>query len=141
MTNPNDEEGQPGAADRTTGMWRCDYTRPARAKRLEGKIDKVIRPSEVAFTSDGGNEENPYGYRLLLTNGSAHGPYFENYEYSTERLPHFRHGAKGGVVVSTMDGSAKYMKAVRWKGQFVQMYAPRIRISPYNPGKLPAEQP
>jgi len=140
-TNPNDEEGQPGAADRTTGKWRSDYIRPARARRLEGKLDKIIRPSEVALTSDGGNEDNPYGYRLLLTNGNRNGPYFENYEASQERLPHFRHGNKGGVTVSLMDGSGKYLKAVRWKGQFVERYAPRIRISPYNMGILPLEQP
>jgi len=135
------DEGQPGAADKVTDQWRSDRTSPPRVKRLEGKLDKVLRPSEVAFTSDGGNEQNPYGYRLLLTNGNAHGPYFENYEFSQQRLPHFRHGNKGGVTVSRMDGSGVYMRALRWKGDYVQLYGPRIRISPYNPGILPVDQP
>jgi prepilin-type N-terminal cleavage/methylation domain-containing protein len=135
MTNPGNDEGQPGKAN-AAGNWQGSGGR-----RLEGKLDKVLRPSEVAFTSDGGNENNPYGYRLLLTNGNTNGPYFENYEFSQQRLPHFRHGNKGGVTVSRMDGSGVYMRALRWKGQFVQLYGPRIRISPYNPGKLPTEQP
>lgn len=135
MTNPHDQEGQPGKAN-AAGNWQGSGGR-----RLEGKLDKIVRPSEVAFTSDGGNEEHKYGYRLLLTNGNEHGPYFENYEYSQQRLPHFRHGSKGGVTVSLMDGSGKYMKAVRWKGSYVERYAPRVRISPYNMGRLPAEQP
>lgn len=108
-------------------------------------MDRIVRPSEVALYSDGGNELEKEEAAMLITNGAVNGPYFENYERYWNRLPHKRHGDKGGLSVAVADGSAVFMKAVDWTTidgrRYVKRYAPRIRISPYNVGPLPETQP
>jgi prepilin-type N-terminal cleavage/methylation domain-containing protein len=141
-TSMSDQEGQPWkdglAAD----------TKPARARRLEGRMDSILRPSEVALFCDGGNEDWPKDPALLITNGNAWGPYLENYEYACGRLPHFRHSEKGGLAVGLADGSGKFLNPLSWTTnahlngkvtRFVTRYTPRIRVSPYNVGTLPAQ--
>jgi prepilin-type N-terminal cleavage/methylation domain-containing protein len=121
---------------------------PHRAPRLQARFDKIIRPSEVAMFCDGGNEEDPQDAKLLIS-GFGHGPYIENFEFNQARLPHFRHGGKGGLTVGMADGSGKYLKALKFiednrfgkKVPFVERYGPRARISPYRTGQLPPNQP
>ncbi len=124
---------------------RSGDTTPPRCKRLEGRMDRVIRPSEVALFCDGGNEENEKEPALLITNGPVNGPYIENYERVWGRLPHRRHSANGGLAVATADGSGRYIKPVEWvtlDGKpYVKRYAPRVRVSPYGVGTLPLTQP
>lgn len=128
--------------------------KPIRARRLEGRLDRVIRPSEVVLFCDGGNEEGDENHRkqptLLITNGpgprgEVHGPYLENYEWAWARLPHKRHGPKGGIAAALADGSGKFLMPLSWKGAegrlWVARYGPRVRVSPYNAGILPAAQP
>jgi prepilin-type N-terminal cleavage/methylation domain-containing protein len=123
---------------------------PPRASRCEGRLDRIVRPSEVALFSDGGNEEAPSKPMLLLTKapsgpGTIHGPYLENYELAWGRLPHFRHSSRGGLTVAMADGSGKYIKPLQWfsigNKRFVKQYAAKVRVSPYNVGPLPQQQP
>jgi len=142
VTDPypgNGDEGQPWKDGRTGD------TQPPRCRRLEGRMESIIRPSEVALFCDGGNEDNDREPALLISNGAPNGPYLENYERYWGRLPHRRHSAKGGLAVGCADGSGTYVKAIEWVTlggkPFVKRYAPRIRVSPYAPGNLPAIQP
>lgn len=127
---------------------------PARCRRLEGRLEHILRPSEVVLFIDGGNEEardraQTLGYPpLVLTNessGNIRGPYVENFEAVWGRLPHLRHSNQGGLAAACADGSAKYMKPIQWttinNQSYVLRYAPRLRISPYNVGQLQQPQP
>ncbi len=141
-SNFTDGEGQP---------WKDGTARqetPPRARRLEGRMDRVIRPSEVIVFCDGGNEDAPKEPALLITNDGGmrmNGPYLENYERVWGRLPHFRHSRDGGVAASFADGSAGYLKPLQWvtiRGKkYVKRYTPRARVSPHEVGELPKEQP
>jgi len=112
---------------------------------LEGRMDKIIRPSEVALFCDGGNEDNEEEPALLISDSGVNGPYLENYERTWGRLPHFRHTKKGGLCVAFADGSDKYLQPLEWVTvgvtRYVKRYAPRARVSPYEVGKLRASQP
>lgn len=135
ITNPRDNEGQPWADGRSGD------TTPPRAKRLEGKLERIIRPSEVIMFCDGGNEDASGEPCLLITNsGSMHGPFLENYEMVWGRLPHFRHLTKGGIATALCDGSGKLIKPVQFVTiggkPFVKRYAPHVRVSPYEVGNV-----
>jgi len=148
-------EGQPWSADPKTGVGRTGDENPMRAKRLEGDLGKIVRPSEVVLFCDGGNELYKDEPALLITNGDSrlHGPYLENYEWYWGRLSHFRHSPKGGLAVSFADGSGKYIQPIEWVPQnetpphgdrttrYVKRYSPRARVSPYPVGVLPGSQP
>lgn len=146
ITNPRDNEGQPWKEDPKTHVGRSGDETPPRAKRLEGDMGKIVRPSEVALFCDGGNEDASDEPALLITNnGSMNGPYLENYEWVWGRLPHYRHSPKGGNAVAFADGSGKYVQPIEWtkKGSvpYVKRYAPRVRVSPYPVGLLTRAQP
>ncbi len=143
-TNPR--EGQPWSEDPKTHVGRSGDETPTRAKRLEGDMGKIVRPSEVVLYCDGGNEDASNEPALLITNsGSMNGPYLENYEWVWGRLPHYRHSPKGGLAVAFADGSGKYVQPIEWKKRgnvpYVKRYAPRVRVSPYPVGILTKEQP
>ncbi|MHC4445076.1 MAG: prepilin-type N-terminal cleavage/methylation domain-containing protein [Planctomycetota bacterium] len=123
-------------------------------KRLEGRMDKIIRPSEVVLFCDGGDEDptDNDGYpeaATLISCGGVNGPYLENYDKRWDRLPRFRHSKKGGVCAAFADGSGKYLQPVEWltetmgnfTARYVKRYAPRARVSPYEVGRLPEIQP
>jgi hypothetical protein len=126
---------------------------PPRTKRLEGRFDGIIRPSEVALFCDGGNEDNvtnpTQNPMLLLTKSESghvlNGPFLENYERTWGRLPHSRHSVDGGLNVAMADGSGRHVRAVEWTNilgtSYVKRYAPRTRVSPYQVGTLGAVQP
>jgi len=134
VTHPRSGEGKP---------WK-DGQRNA-GKRLEGRMDKIIQPSEVVLFCDGGNEDNKEEPALLISNGQMNGPYLENYEKFWGRLPHYRHSKKGGVTVAFADGSGKYIQPLEWITyggiRYVKRYAPRARVSPYKVGELMTTQP
>lgn len=131
-------EGQPWA-DGKSG----DEAGP-RAKRLEGKMEKIIDPSTVVLFCDGGREEFENEPCLLITNGGGmHGPYLENYEIYWNRAPHFRHLNRGGIAVAMADGSGVLARPLSFAtgGKYVKRYAPRLRVSPYKVGIINANQP
>lgn len=134
VTNPHDGEGKP---------WNNGVREGGR--RLEGRMDKVIRPSEVVLFCDGGNEDVSGEPALLITNGNINGPYIENYEREWGRLPHFRHSKKGGLACAFADGSGQYLKPLEWTTisgkMYVKRYGPRARVSPYEVGQLKTVQP
>ncbi|MDM8005210.1 MAG: hypothetical protein QUV05_03535 [Phycisphaerae bacterium] len=134
VNDPEDGEGRP---------WNNGVQEGGR--RLEGRMDRIIRPSEVVLFCDGGNEDISGEPALLISNGPMNGPYLENYERVHGRLPHFRHGKKGGVASAFADGSGQYLKPLEWISisgkMFVKRYGPRARVSPYEVGQLRATQP
>ena len=52
---------------------------------------------------------------------------------------------EGGLAVAFADGSGKYIKPIEWVSisgrQYVKLYAPRPRVSPYKVGHLYPTQP
>ncbi|MHC4674209.1 MAG: hypothetical protein ACYTBZ_17115, partial [Planctomycetota bacterium] len=133
--------------------------------RLRGKLDKIVRPSEVALFADAGNEEckisnekEPYRPDSQLTTVphppiGINGPYLENVLKSWPAgFPLFRHSKFGGLCVSMADGSSTFAKPIEWltlldekvtgkDRSYVKRFAQRIRVSPYNVGALPPKQP
>ncbi|MHC4445745.1 MAG: prepilin-type N-terminal cleavage/methylation domain-containing protein [Planctomycetota bacterium] len=131
--------------------------------RLKGKLDKILRPSEVALFCDAGNEEcnesnDKYRPDSQLNTCyhpplKIHGPYLANTLRAWPAgFPLFRHSKKGGLCVALADGSSVYAKPIEWVTQYdpkvyqrerryVKRFTPRIRVSPYNVGALPLEQP
>lgn len=99
----------PRRSGRTQGFTLIEVlaadTVPARARRLEGSLERIERPAEVALCCDGGYEKERQLATLLITNGNPHGPYLENVERATGRLPHTRHTEKGGIAVAFAAGS------------------------------------
>jgi prepilin-type N-terminal cleavage/methylation domain-containing protein len=123
-------------------------------KWLEGRLDRVIRPSEVALFTDGGNEDNPRNPSFLLTSGATdqiRGPFLENVSARYARLPVLRHSRKGGLSVASADGSARYAKPLLWKTrrnpvtlkeeQYVAQFSPTVRVSPYEVGQVDRSSP
>lgn len=109
---------------------------PAQAPRLEGRIDRIERPAEVVLFCEGGREYTTSSIpALFISSYVAHGPYIENAEYSLKRFPHFRHSNKGGLTSAFADGSAKFLKPLRFtRDGYVERYGPNARISPYSVG-------
>jgi prepilin-type N-terminal cleavage/methylation domain-containing protein len=135
----------PDAEPRFDEPW--DAGKPGR--RLEGKFDKIIRPSEVAIFADGGYEYRR-GENADFFSGFA-GPYLENSEWIWTRLPHKRHD-KNGLSVALADGSGTKVKALHWIKDvqvysefdhknvyvdFVTQYNTRIRVTPFRVGTPP----
>jgi len=126
--------------------------------RLAGKLDKIIRPSEVVIFSDGGNEQKaiPPAGELMSSHHpplKINGPFLANAVKTWPAgFPLYRHSNKGGFCVAKADGSGVYAKPIQWvnlmdvkvssqERWFVKRFAPRLRVSPYEVGVLPAEQP
>jgi len=133
-------------------------TRGWGGSRLSGKMDKIIRPSEVALFADGGNEalRFPPAAQLMSCHHpplGVHGPYLENIIRTWPAgFPIYRHSKKGGLCVALADGSGVYAKPIEWitlhdikvtdqERFYVKRFSRRIRISPYNTGSLPPDQP
>jgi hypothetical protein len=98
----------------------------------------MVRPSEVVMFTDGSNEDAPRNPTLLISAYVPTGPFVENFEAAHGRLPHFRHSSKGGLAAAFGDGSARFLRPLRFKyvggRQCVEQYAPTARVSPYKPG-------
>ncbi len=144
MANWEEATGDQGGGDRT--QWR--------SCRLEGRLEPIYQPSTVVLFTDGGPLDEGWNQigdpQLLITNGSVHGPFLENYEAYFERLPHFRHSEKGGMIGAMADGSATSIRPVAWAESTssghpeVKRYdanGQRVRVSPYPPGEPCPEQP
>jgi prepilin-type N-terminal cleavage/methylation domain-containing protein len=117
--------------------------------RLQGRLDRIIRPSEVALFADGGNEWRPGENADFFTDSS--GPYIEHSEYIFTRLPHNRHG-RGGLSVALADGSSMRLRPLHWVNNcriysqfdrtfigidFVKDFNARIRVTPLRTGTPP----
>lgn len=125
---------------------------PKGGQRLLGRVDKVIRPSEVALFCDGGRDDatgTTLSKPTLLIAMETKGPFLENFERKWGRLPHLRHSNQGGLAVTLADGSSRYANPLKWvtittklgRERFVSLYSPRVRVSPHQVGTLLPNQP
>lgn len=141
----------PWRGERNQTGHRFNGDKPPNSRRLEGNLDKIVRPGEVAIFSDGGREDKVEETPLLLSvpHWSArpiNGPYLENVQRTWFRLPMDRHSL-GRINVGLADGSGKTAKATGFimdvtTGEKVPTgFSPKVRVSPYNVGQLPPEQP
>jgi hypothetical protein len=121
--------------------------------RLMGRMDRIIRPSEVALFSDGGLEPRAKDRATIFTESQKpyfNAPFLENVSYTYELLPLRRH-LEGGVGVALADGAGVMLRALKWtqpklvyeslpqgynKYKFVEQYSRRVRVSPYQVGTL-----
>ncbi len=136
--------------------WKDGMARPsgAGADRLRGRLEGIIRPSQVILFCDGGNESRPQLALQFFTypDRQINGPYLENTQMDqlraqSQRIPQFRHSSDGGVAGAFADGSGRYLKPVEWfmdqstNTRVVKRYDARARVSPYEVGMLGAGQP
>lgn len=112
-------------------------------KRLEGQLDKVVRPSEVLLIVDGGTDNvNAEDKGNLILSKNAKAPYLEFCDWAfNSRIPYNRHTA-GGLNIAFSDGHGGSVKKMRGKYKDIEgvndfAYMPRVRVSPYNVGQLP----
>jgi Tfp pilus assembly protein PilE len=130
----------PGEKDRRGHAWKDGL--PSNGPWLAGRLEKIIRPSEVVLYTDGGKEGFPRTQCFLLSDG-AKGPLLEDLSrHDPRRLPLLRHGNKGGLATSIADGSGLYAKPLRMDQvtdpvsgdpiPCVQKFAGMFRVSPYN---------
>ncbi len=141
---------RPDPGDPAAMLWR--------AHRLDGKLDDIDRPGDVALFADSGRNEgdgidrqnelisvSPQAGEMgvFSANRDINGPYLENFDAVRDRLARFRHGNKQGVVIALADGSGKFARAAGWvtltstgsvTRAFATEYLPRIRVSPYGDG-------
>ncbi len=116
---------------------------PGGGDRLWGQLDKVVRPSEVAFFSDGGPDRSGEGdqsQNLLITK-DAHGPLLEYSEQKHNRLPN-RHRGYVSVNITYADGHGGFVKRIPKTPANPAIepnyaYAPKTRVSPYASGNFP----
>ncbi|MBK9120550.1 MAG: type II secretion system protein [Phycisphaerales bacterium] len=117
-------------------------------RRLQGNLDKIFRPSEVALFTDIGaslddipNPEPEWRFASLLLSAQAKGPYLGDFQERHGRLPLFRHPG-GRINVARADASALGVNGTGRKIDIpgdnkVNYFTPRVRVSPYKPAECP----
>lgn len=125
--------------------WRGTNGTPEKADQLQGKMDYIRRPAEVLLFCDAGNEWKKAGRVLVRSDPAYNTPFLESFELNATRLPHERHSKDGGLSVGFADGSGRYAKPLDWMSfngrKYVKRYTPRIRVSPYEVGRLRSTTP
>lgn len=123
-------------------------------RRLQGNLDKVYMPSQVAMFSDiGANLDNlvttpasEWRFASLLLSAQARGPYLGDFQDKHGRLPINRHpGGRINIVRADQSGIA----ATAEGGQIdtiqgdnkVKYFNPAVRVSPYAPAECPGFGP
>ena len=115
---------------------------PNNGERLAGRLDGVIRPSEVVMFADS------VGGGAVLRFDSSDGPLWSDVILWHPRPTWRRHGADNGSVAVHVDGHAKYLQPSRrtmmrngWPGEPAFMapvsWSPNPRITPYEPFARP----
>lgn len=118
-------------------------------ERLQGQLDKVVRPSEVAFFADmGPKQANQFAgsasTQNLLLSKDCHGPLLE-YFYTTwpERLwPRHRGARSVNITYADCHGglATKYDPRVPPTGiEPNALFLPKTRVSPYDSGYFPVQ--
>ena len=104
-------------------------------ERLAGRLDRVIRPSEVVMFADGGSASS------LLIFSSRNGPFWSDWPFHADQTWR-RHGADNGTVAVHVDGHAEYLRPRRWairswpgipESMAPVSWSPNPRITPYEP--------
>ncbi len=122
---------------------------PGGGDRLLGKLDRIVRPSEVLLFLDMGPDTPPAsaGDTILNTimTKEARGPLLEFAEARWGRLPVQRHRG-GSLNVTHADGHGSFVKRVTNRtysvgqtGQYLPdfAYLAKTRVSPYQVGNYP----
>jgi prepilin-type N-terminal cleavage/methylation domain-containing protein len=115
-------------------------------RRLQGNLDKIWQPSEVALLADVGasvddipDPEPEWRFAALLLSAQAYGPYLGDFQETHGRLPVARHpGGRINIVRADMSGVAVRAedKKIDVPGDNqVNYFAPRVRVSPYRPAE------
>ena len=133
-------------------IWR--QGNPHGGYALEGRLEGVVRPSEVIMFADGGGRaDSSVGYAYLEFYSGGWGPRWSDFAGShggAGHVPFRRHRATGGVVGVHVDVHASYLRAVQWGpattdyilDQYISRlseivvptrYSPNPRITPYEP--------
>lgn len=123
-------------------------------ERLRGKVEQVIRPSEVLlFVDCGADVTNPSAAETLILSGgqnptntsvgAPHGPLIEHFEAAYGRLPTDRH-RRGSLNVTFADGHGGFANRINRSSNSTSSpgvpsysYLPKVRVSPYNSGTYP----
>lgn len=126
-------------------------------RRLQGRLERVYMPSEVAFMVDMGAdpaepEADPadeFRYAGLLLTTRTRGPYLGEFQDKHGRLPRQRHtGGRINVLRADMSGITVQAQGGKIDGEFtaynnnsgnqpedVVYFNPRVRVSPYRPAE------
>ena len=121
-------------------------------RRLQGQLEKVYMPSEVAFMCDMGVdpkntiEENEYNRAGLLLSALCNGPYMGDFQDRHGRLPTQRHpGGRlnvlradmSGLTIQASGGKIDEDPSENNNAQATDCvyFNPRMRISPYRPAE------
>jgi prepilin-type N-terminal cleavage/methylation domain-containing protein/prepilin-type processing-associated H-X9-DG protein len=111
-------------------------------ERLRGRLDRVVRPTEVALFSDAGRDATGTADNMenLLITRLCNGPLLEYYEKTWGRLPSQRH-RRGSVNLTFADGHGGFAKKLdRTPASAIEpafVYSPKVRVSPYTSGPFP----
>jgi prepilin-type N-terminal cleavage/methylation domain-containing protein len=137
-TTVSDCQGQ-----RAYGPFMACGRKPDYGRRLQGQLDRVYRPGEVALLIDAGRDDesqnaSEYGNLILsatpasgATSGKD-GPYLGNFQQlHAMRLPRKRH-PEGKLNVLFADMHGGWTKPIEYDDQGIPTdYAPQVRVSPY----------
>ncbi|MBN2446249.1 MAG: prepilin-type N-terminal cleavage/methylation domain-containing protein [Phycisphaerae bacterium] len=115
-------------------------------RRLQGRLDEIWQPSEVAFITDIGasrddvpEPEPEWRFAGLLLSAQAKGPYLGDFQEKHGRLPITRHpGGRINVIRADMSGIAVRAEngVIDTPGDNkVTYFTPRVRVSPYMPAE------
>ncbi len=115
-------------------------------RRLQGDLDKVYMPSEVALLTDVAagqspdDQESEWRYAGLILSAQARGPFMGDFQARHGRLPRGRHPG-GKLNILAVDCSGRTIRAK--DGQIGKVdedpvyFAPRVRVSPYPAAECP----
>ncbi len=107
-------------------------------RRLQGELDKVYRPGDVALIIEAGRDseaEESAGFANLLLSAQAPGPYLGDFQQTHRlRVPRKRH-PKGRLTIlySDMHGGTVIPVDFDETTKLPTKYSPRVRVSPYPP--------
>ena len=106
--------------------------------RLQGVLDKVYRPGDVALILEAGRDTNSQataGFANLLLSASAEGPYLGDFQqYHQMRVPEKRHpNGRLTVLYADMHGGSVIPVEKDETTGIASKYSPRVRVSPYAP--------
>jgi hypothetical protein len=115
-------------------------------RRLQGDLDKIWQPSDVALFADVGasvddvpQPEPEWRFAALLLSAQAYGPYLGDFQETHGRLPRSRHsGGRINVLRADLSGLAVYAanKTIDVPGDGeVTYFNPRVRVSPFPPAE------
>ena len=104
---------------------------------MQGNLEKVFEPATVGLIFEGGRdlETDDIGDDTnLVISAEANGPYLGDFQQQfRRRMPIDRH-PKGQMAVLYCDGHGGTIEIAKYDDEGIPLYyAPRVRVSPYEP--------